>query len=49
VDLRAILDDMEKLKFLTLPGLELRTFLSSSPQPVSIPTELPRLIAVVDR
>jgi hypothetical protein len=31
VDLRADLDDLEKRKFLTLPGLELRPLGSSSP------------------
>jgi hypothetical protein len=42
VNLRIGLDDMEKLKFLTLLGLELRPLGS----PVAIPTTLPRLIKV---
>jgi hypothetical protein len=45
VDPRAGLDNMEKRKFLTLPGLRLISLLSSSPYPVAIPTELLRLDA----
>jgi hypothetical protein len=39
VDLRAGLNDLEKRKFLALPGLELRPL----GRPVAIPTELSRL------
>jgi hypothetical protein len=41
VDSRAGLDDVEKRKFLFLPGLGLRPL--GRPQPVAIPTELSRL------
>jgi hypothetical protein len=43
VDPRAGLDDLEKRKFLTLPGLQLRPPRSSSPWPVAIPTAPSRL------
>jgi hypothetical protein len=44
---RAGLNDVEKRKFLTLPELELRPPLSSSPWPVAIPT--PALVTVVNK
>jgi hypothetical protein len=43
MDLRAGLEDLEKRKFLTLPGLELRPL----GRPVAIPTELSRLLPTV--
>jgi hypothetical protein len=42
VDLRAGQDDLEKRKFLTLPGLELRPL--GHPAVQSIPTTLSRLL-----
>jgi hypothetical protein len=48
VDPRADLDDMEKRKFLTLPGLGTPTPWSSIPYPVAIPTELSRLIMLAN-
>jgi hypothetical protein len=39
MDPRTGLDDVEKRKFLTQLGLELRPPQSFSPQPVAIPTE----------
>jgi hypothetical protein len=47
MDPRAGFDDVEKRKFLTLPGLKLRSPLSPSPQPVVIPTTLSRLMCAV--
>jgi hypothetical protein len=44
VDLTAGLDDLEKKKFLTLLGLELRP-LGSPARPVAIPTTLSRLMS----
>jgi hypothetical protein len=46
VDPRAGLDDVEKRKFLTLPGLRTPTTQLSSLQPVTIPTMLFRLSKV---
>jgi hypothetical protein len=43
VDPRAGLDDVEKRKFLTLPGLELRPLGS----PVAVPTTLSQFLCVV--
>jgi hypothetical protein len=43
VRLRAGLDDVEKRKFLILPGLALPTPRSLSPQPVDVSTALSRL------
>jgi hypothetical protein len=49
VDPRAGLDDMEKRKFLTLPGLGTPTLRSSNLYPVAIPTELSWLICLCVR
>jgi hypothetical protein len=46
VDPRASLDDVEKRKFLTLPGLGTPTPRSSSPEPVAIPTTLSQLLYI---
>jgi hypothetical protein len=43
MDPRAGLDDLKKRKFLTLSGLGTPTHRSSSPSPVTIPTELSQL------
>jgi hypothetical protein len=43
VDLRAGLDDLEKIKFLTLPGLELRRLGRPARSVVGIATTLSRL------
>jgi hypothetical protein len=40
---KAGLNYMHKLKLLILPGLEHPTLLPSSPQPVAVTTDLPRL------
>jgi hypothetical protein len=40
VDPKVSLDDIEKWKFMTLPGTRTPTSRSSSPKPVPIPTEL---------
>jgi hypothetical protein len=42
VDCRTGLNDMEKVKFLTLPGLETRHLGRTARKPVGVPTELPR-------
>jgi hypothetical protein len=42
VDPRGSLDDLEKKKFFTLPGLDLRPL----GRPVAIPTELSRLLEI---
>jgi hypothetical protein len=44
VSARTGLDDVEKRKFLTLPGLELRSLCRPASKPVAIPTELSRLL-----
>jgi hypothetical protein len=44
VDLGAGLDDLEKRKFLTLPGLELRPLGRPARKLVAIPTTLSRLL-----
>jgi hypothetical protein len=41
---RASLHDVEKRKFLILPGLELRPLRSSSPLAIAIPTALSRFL-----
>jgi hypothetical protein len=43
VDPRAGLDDVEKRKFLSLPGLELQSLGRPARQPLAIPTEQSRL------
>jgi hypothetical protein len=44
VDLRAGMDDLEKRKFLTLPGVELRSLGRPARRFVAIPTMLSRLL-----